>query len=91
MSISVRCKIIDHDKLSIRGDAELSVCNDSATIIHNGYWYPLRLELIRLAYHRKDTVVLQCANADWTLRMEDSAAAERLVRDWRVSSEARGL
>lgn len=88
MSISVRCKIIDHDKLSIRGDAELSVCNDSATIIHNGYWYLLRLELIRLSYHRKDSVVLQCTNADWTLRMDDNDAAARLVRDWRVQNES---
>ena len=87
MSISVQCQIVEHDTLSIRGDAELSVCNDSATIIHNGYWYPLRLELIRLAYHRKDTVVLQCTNADWTLRMDDNDAADKLVRDWRVQSD----
>lgn len=44
--------------------------------------YEFHVELIRLAYHRSDTVVLQGSYSDWTLRMGSKEDASALVAAW---------
>ena len=77
-----KCILVDADSGYATGDAVLKIDGSDAVLTVGAKVYEFHIELIRLAYHRSDTVVLQGSYSDWTLRMPSKEAAAELVAAW---------